>query len=107
MFSFISDKSTLDCVDHEIISISKVLTPGAKGLVTPAKTVLLLCANNLFLVFKNSGASFSIAMILYLALFFTKISESAPFFNIKKVSSSTLFLSDDGNDNHKLPSSAL
>jgi len=73
------------------------------GDVAPPTT----SANNLSLVFKKSGASFSIAIILYLACGSTKLLESAPFLSIKYVSSSTLFLSDEGNDSHKLPSSAL
>ena len=54
-----------------------------------------------------SGASFSIANTLYLASSSTKLLVSIAFFNIKKVSSSTLFLSDEGKDNQILPSSAL
>ena len=44
--------------------------------------------------------------ILYLAKSVIAILESCAFFNIKKVSKSTLFLSEEGNDNHILPSSA-
>ena len=63
--------------------------------------------HNLFSVLTNKGASFSIANILYLVSVETKTSESCSFLRIKNVSKSTLFLSDDGNVNHILPSSAL
>ena len=54
----------------------------------------------------NLGASFSIAIILYLAGSGTNSLPSCVFLSIKNVSSSTLFLSEDGKDNHVLPSSA-
>ena len=44
--------------------------------------------------------------ILYLSPLVTGVELSCPFFNVKKVSKSTLFLSDEGNDNQILPSSA-
>ena len=44
--------------------------------------------------FKNKGASFDIDITLYLASSLTKSLASCLFFNIKKVSSVTLFLSD-------------
>ena len=59
-----------------------------------------------FVVLINSGASFSIAIILYLASSVIKEEESGPFFNIKKVSISILFLSVDGKAIHIFPSSA-
>ena len=61
-----------------------------------------------FLVLINSGASFSIANILYVVEFsITLASLSSPFLKYKEVSKSTLFLSEEGNANHRLPSSAL
>ena len=57
-------------------------------------------------VFIKSGAWFSIDMILYLAGSLTKLLDSIPFFSIKNVSSSILFLSEDGNANQTEPSSA-
>ena len=50
------------------------------------------------------GASFSIAKTLYLELF--SIASESPFFKNKLVSISTLFLSEEGNANQILPSSA-
>ena len=58
----------------------------------------------IFLVFINSGASFSIDNILYLSLF--SIELSSPFFKNKVVSISTLFLSEEGNASQIFPSSA-
>jgi len=107
--------STLDSAAQPFISILNVLAFGCskpvalvnKEFIAGDPAVPEADESNLVFVFKKSGASFSIAITLYLALSWTKISVSAAFFNIKKVSSSTLFLSDDGNDSHKLPSSAL
>ena len=59
-----------------------------------------------FLVLINSGASLDIANILYLLFCDTGSALSIPFFNIKNVSSSTLFLSDEGKLSHILPSLA-
>ena len=58
-------------------------------------------------IFIKSGASLSIASTLYLTGSTTKSLLSTPFFNAKKVSSSILFLSDDGNDNQTSPSSSV
>ena len=55
----------------------------------------------------NGGASFSIAITLYLAVSLTSVLLSCSFLSIKKVSLSILFLSADGKDNQTLPSSAL
>ena len=65
-----------------------------------------LLAEYCIFVFIKSGASFSIASILYLLSSSTKSSSAIPFFNIKKVSSSTLFLSEDGKLNQTPPSAA-
>ena len=58
------------------------------------------------LVFTKSGASFCIDNILYLAASLTNSLDSIPFFRIKNVSSSTLFLSEEGNASQTPPSSA-
>ena len=57
-------------------------------------------------VFIKSGAWFSIDTTLYLAGSLTKLLDSTPFFNTKNVSSSILFLSEDGNANQTEPSPA-
>ena len=59
-----------------------------------------------FVDFIKSGALLSIAKTLYLAGSTTKLLDSTPFFKIKKVSISTLFLSEDAKDNQIPPSSA-
>ena len=63
-------------------------------------------ALNFLNVETNSGASFSIASILYLFKVDIGVLLSCCFFDIKYVSSSTLFLSEEGKDNQILPSSA-
>ena len=74
--------------------------PALKKLVSIIP--LLLCDS-----FKKSGASFDIAITLYLFSPVTKTSESCFFFNIINLSSCILFLSLDGKLNHILSSSAL
>ena len=61
----------------------------------------------LFEVLIYSGASFSIANILYLAFSTTGVSFPCDFLRIKKSSSMSLFLSEEGNDSHIFSSSAL
>ena len=60
---------------------------------------------NVYVSLIESGASFDIANILYLAGSGINVGSSCCFFNSKKVSSSTLFLSAEENDNQTLPSS--
>ena len=59
----------------------------------------------IFLVLIYSGASFSIPIILCFVMFL--VAPESPFFKNKKVSKSTLFLSEEGNASQILPSSAL
>ena len=59
------------------------------------------------LLLTSIGALSSIAIILYFKLSSTWKSASNCFFYIKKVSSSILFLSDEGKESQALPSLAL
>ena len=59
-----------------------------------------------FLFFINSGAEFFTSRVLNLLLAVTGKSVSTSFYNIIKSPFCILSLSDDGNDNHTLPSSA-
>ena len=63
-------------------------------------------ATILLVVLTKSGASFFISNILYLASSSTTFSFPCSFLSIIYVSSSSLFLSAELNDNHILPSSA-
>ena len=76
------------------------------GVVWSGSGFMFVSATNLRFVFIKSGASFSIAKILYLLLCVTGTVVSLDFFNIKKVSSSTLFLSEEGKESQILPSLA-
>ena len=65
-----------------LVNLKGEKTHELKGLVTS----VLVLSNLVKEVFICSGASFSIAKILYLAVSITAYCDSAAFFNIKKVS---------------------
>ena len=79
------------------------ISKGETAVPAPLSTKVDCC---IVVVFINVGASFSIAITLYLAGEDTKLLLSCSFLSIKNVSSSILFLSDEGKLNQILPSSA-
>ena len=74
---------------------------------TPNQLVFVTTPKDSLFFFINSGASLSIAITLYLAASTTALELSCCFFRIKKVSSSILFLSADGNEIQTLPSKVV
>ena len=85
---------------------SNIFTP-TPGLSAASLFILHLCVATVTVsIVKNSGGSFDTSITLYLDVSVTASSELCFFFNNKYVSSCILFLSQEGNDNQILPSSA-
>ena len=98
--SYISEKCLLPEVGSSFVPIGNI-----SSAATPKACAL--SEITVFLTLIKSGASFFIAITLYLAGSDIKSSEFKPFFSIKNESSSILFLSEEGKETQTLPSSAF